>query len=508
MLAITSISLSMSAMIRYLSVVLLFSYFSSTAQLRVAAHFSDNMVLQRDKPLVVSGTGVPSKIVKAFIASSFVQSVIGPDGKWKIELPPMKASNDPVILRLIMEEEVIQYDNILIGDVWLCIGQSNMEWPMSREMHWKDAQMSANQPMIRLLNPPPAGRNVYNQKFGDSLLQRLNVEKFYSWNGWKEATPASVADMSAVAYYFGRRIRASVDVPIGLINLSIGGAPLESFIGVDALTTDSVFRRKADGLWLTNPELPIWIRQRGLQNLDQVTHMYGDENGPNHAFKPGFAYRSGVLPLSDFPITGVLIYQGESNAEEKERVDEYGRLFALMVDQYRQNWAAPDLPFYWVQLSSIDRLHWPLFRDEQRKLLQRIANSGMAVSSDHGLRMDVHPTNKKVVGERLARWALRNVYHQKIIPSGPLPTRVFFRSKKVVIKFNYASGLTTSDGNALKEFSIDGSTTAPAFIRRKKVVVPVKEKPVGVWYGWKPFSEGNLVNKEGLPASTFYFPID
>lgn len=498
----------MRTLIRYFFLLQLICPFSSMAQLRVAAHFSDHMVLPREKPIVIKGTGVPAKIVKASIVSTFVQSEIGPDGKWMITLPAMKSSNDPVTLRLTMEEEVIQYDNILIGDVWLCIGQSNMEWPMSREMHWKDEQMTAYQPMIRLLNPPPAGRNVYNQKFGDSLLQRLNEEKFYAWNGWKECTSASVAGMSAVAYYFARNIRASIDVPIGLINLSIGGAPLESFIGTDALKTDRLFKKKAEGLWLTNSELPVWIRQRGLQNLDQVTYKYGDENGPNHAFKPGFAYRSGVLPLSDFPITGVLVYQGESNAEEKERVDEYGQLFALMVDQYRQNWSRPDLPFYWVQLSSIERVHWPAFRNEQRKLLQRIPKSGMAVSSDHGLRTDVHPTNKKVVGERLARWALAEVYHQKIVPSGPLPTHVFFRSNKVVIRFNYASGLTTSDGNALKEFSVDGTTTTSAVIRGKRVVIPVNKKPIGVWYGWKPFSEGNLVNKEGLPASTFYLPLD
>jgi sialate O-acetylesterase len=498
----------MRILMPHLFLVLLFCPYLSMAQLKVAAHFSDHMVLPRDKPLVIRGTGVPAKIVKASIASTHVESVIGPEGKWKIELPPLKKSNDPLALRLTMEEEVIQFENIVIGDVWLCIGQSNMEWPMNREMHWKDAQMTATQPMIRLLNPPPVGRNVYNQKFSDSLLERLNEEKFYDWNGWKECTPASVAGMSAVAYYFGRSIRESVDVPIGLINLSIGGAPLESFIGVDALKSDSIFKNKVEGIWLTNKSLPVWIRQRGLQNLDQVTYKYGDENGPNHAFKPGFAYKSGVLPLIDFPITGVLVYQGESNAEEKERVDEYSRLFALMVDQYRQNWSRSDLPFYWVQLSSIERQHWPAFRDEQRKLLLRIPNSGLAVSSDHGLRTDVHPTNKKVVGERLARWALADVYDQKIIPSGPLPIHSHYRSNKVVIKFNHASGLTTSDGNALKEFSVDGSTTAPAIIRGKRVIIAVKEKPVGVWYGWKPFSEGNLVNRAGLPASTFYLPID
>jgi len=132
----------------------------------------------------------------------------------------------------------------------------------------------------------------------------------------------------------------------------------------------------------------------------------------------------------------------------------------------------------------------------------------MAVTTDHGLRNDVHPPNKKIVGERLALWALRDVYQQKIIPSGPLSVAATYKRNKVVVSFNYADGLKTRDGNALREFSIDGVNSTSAIIKKNKVIIPVNRQPQGVWYGWKPYSEGNLVNGVGLPASTFYLKID
>jgi sialate O-acetylesterase len=340
------------------------------------------------------------------------------------------------------------------------------------------------------------------------LLQRLNEEKFYLWDGWKSSNAQTAAGMSAVAYYFAKRIQQDVHVPIGLINLSIGGAPLESFIAEDALLADADFKQKVQGNWLFNDALPVWIRQRGLQNLDNVPFMYGDEFGPHHAFKPGFAYKSGVFPLKDLPISGVLVYQGESNAEETIRVEEYGKLFRLLIDQYRQLWGRPELPFYWVQLSSIERPLWPAFRDEQRKLLDSIKYGGMAVTTDYGLPNDVHPPNKKIVGERLARWALKDVYQQPIVASGPLPVRASYRRHQVVVRFSHANGLQTSDGGPLREFSLDGKTSISARIRNKKVVIPASEKPDAVWYGWQPFSKGNLINIEGLPASSFQIPIN
>lgn len=314
--------------------------------------------------------------------------------------------------------------------------------------------------------------------------------------------------MSAVAYYFAKSIVASENIPIGLINLSIGGAPAETFIRVDALRNSKQFAEKVKGNWLTNDALPKWMRQRGSENVSNVSSVPLDELGPHHAYKPGFAYAAGIEPLLQFPIKGVLWYQGETNAEEKERVIEYRSLMQLMIDDYRLQWEQPTMPFYWVQLSSIDRPLWPMFRDEQRKLLADVDNGGMAVCSDIGSKNDVHPTNKKTVGERLARWALHQTYGKReIIPSGPLPLKAVYKNGQVIISFRYSEGLQTTGQQPLIGFSVDGKTIVPAFIKNKNVRMQVKEKPAFVYYGWQPFSTGNLINKQQLPASTFQLQV-
>ena len=184
-----------------------------------------------------------------------------------------------------------------------------------------------------------------------------------------------------------------------------------------------------------------------------------------------------------------------------------------MVDDYRKKWKQPQLPFYFVQLSSIDTVKykgqlWPQFRNEQRKMLQLIPNIGMAVCSDIGAKDDVHPTNKKDVGERLARWALNKLYKQNIVPSGPLPLNAVYSKEKVIVSFQYmAKGLKTSDGKAIREFSIDGKNETEANFGDSGIIIPVISKPQYIYYGWKSFSDGNLINSENLPASTFKITV-
>ena len=170
------------------------------------------------------------------------------------------------------------------------------------------------------------------------------------------------------------------------------------------------------------------------------------------------------------------------------------------------------MPFYWVQLSSIDTVtyqsqYWPEFRDEQRKLMNEITNDGMAVCSDIGFKNDIHPTNKKDVGERLARWALNKTYHKNMIPSGPLPLKAVYKNGVVLVYFQYAGGLKTSDRKTIRGFSLDGITSADVIIQGDKITISTKEKPVFVYYAWKPFADSNLVNAEGLPASTFKMKV-
>lgn len=230
--------------------------------------------------------------------------------------------------------------------------------------------------------------------------------------------------------------------------------------------------------------------------------------GLNHAYKPGFAYAAGIQPLLSFPIKGIIWYQGESNSLEIERVNEYPALMKLMINDYRSKWKNKKMPFYWVQLSSIDTVayqsrFWPQFRNDQRTLLTEVKHSGMAVSSDLGFKNNVHPTNKKAVGERLARWALRDVFHQRVIVSGPLPIKAKHRKGEITISFDHGKGLATADGLELRGFSFDGKNEIPANIKNNKISIQTSTKPEYVYYGWNPFSDANLVNSDNLPASTF-----
>lgn len=475
--------------------------------------FSDNMVIQRDKKLSISGRGIPGGDIVILFHGKIKRTQVRKDSLWIVKFPPMKACAAPQDMIVNSDGEKIVLRNILIGDVWLCSGQSNMEWTMGKEMYYKQALKSAHQPLVRFCNPWPAGRYIYGEAYKADLLKRLIPENFYRWEKWQICDSTTLASQSAVAYYFAAKVANRTGIPIGIINLSIGGAPIETFIACEALAASKQFASKAKpGNWLDNESLPVWIRERGRQNVGTVTGAPGDEYGPNHGYKPGFAFESGIKPLSQLAIKGVLWYQGESNAQETERVEEYDALFRLLVKNYRSVWKNPRLPFYWVQLSSIDTLHykshfWPQFRDLQRQTLAKVQHGGMAVSSDIGSRNDVHPTNKKDVGERLARWALTQDYGQEMTPTGPLPLKAKYRKGQIEITFQYSEGLNTSEGKELKGFSVDGKTEIRATIERDRVIISVSEKPRFVYYGWNPFSDGNLVNGEGLPASTFKIEV-
>lgn len=516
------------------------SFYNDSILFSVNKIFSDHMVLQRGQPIHIWGKGLPGSKVSVVLAAEVEQSLspkqapqtvffrnqgkivgssnVKPDSSWSVYLPAQLANALPQTLQISSGKQKVQFNNILIGDIWLCIGQSNMEWPMQREMYFKEALTTAQQPLLRFYNPTYAGKNIFNQYFSDSVLQMMSPENFFAKADWQVSDSNHFKTMSAVAFYFGKEIVEKTSVPIGLINLSIAGAPLETFIGIEALKSDPAFASKTLEPWLTNPALPLWVKERGNQNL---------RTGTNHPFKPGHAYEAGVKPLFPFAIKGVINYQGESNAQEIERVNEYAALSALMVKDYRTKFNQPKLPYYFVQLSSIDSVkykghYWHLFRNEERKILSLIPNSGMAVCTDHGLKDNVHPTNKKIVGERLAQWALYNDYDKSVVPSGPLPLKAVYANGQLKIYFQYASGgLKTTDGKALRSFSLDGVNPVAAKISAEKsatlaagsgkedftVVIESATMPENVYYDWEPFTDGNLINTAGLPASTFKLEV-
>ncbi|WP_339655144.1 sialate O-acetylesterase [uncultured Maribacter sp.] len=485
---------------------------SILGQLSVPKFFTDNMVLQRDKAVHLWGKGNPDTFLKVQFGEETVTARVGQDSNWSILLKKRRANPNPQSILITHRQQKIMLANILIGDVWLCIGQSNMEWPMEKEMHFEKEVKKANRPLLRFYNPSYAGKSIYNEIFTDSVLRLLGKKDFYMGK-WQVSDSNSVRKMSAVGYYFAKELLEKKHVPIGLINMAIGEAPIETFVAVKAMENHPKFTRKAKGNWLTNEELPVWIRERGHQNVGKIPVIHHDELGPNHAFKPGFAFAAGIEPMAQMPIKGILWYQGESNAQEPERVYEYAELQKSMIEDYRKQWKQHEMPFYWAQLSSIDSSryksrYWPQFRNKQRKLLEEIDYGGMAVTSDIGAKNDVHPTNKKDVGNRLARWALNNVYSHGIMPSGPLPYSAVYKDGKVVVSYEYSDGLTSSDGKPLRGFSLDGKNSVKADIQKDKIVIPTVRKPKFLYYAWRPWSDANLVNVEKLPASTFKLKVE
>jgi len=243
-----------------------------------------------------------------------------------------------------------------------------------------------------------------------------------------------------------------------------------------------------------------WCRERADKNLENA-----NKSKQRHPFEPSYLYESGIAPLTEFPIRGLIWYQGESNAHHIALHEE---LFELLVNSWRQQWGY-EFPVYYTQLSSIERPSWPRFRDSQRKMLHRVKNTGMAVTHDIGDRHDVHPRQKKQVGQRLAAWALANTYHEDRPYSGPLFKAVKFSGSQTICTCRFDEGLSTNDGKAIRGFELAGRDMiffeAEAVIEGSNVLVSsdMVTDPKYIRYAWKPFTTANLTNESGFPASTF-----
>ena len=467
--------------------------------LQMPVTYSDNMVLQREKPLRIAGTANAGEKVTVGIAGQKGEAVTAPDGKWSVTLPPMKAGG-PYTLSISAASGRLDYTNVLIGEVWLCSGQSNMAFQVSSAVDSQRKaflEFAARKPQIRLFDMKP--RWTTNAVEWDiSTLDSLNRLQYYRDTEWKECDEETANRFSAVAFAFGQMLSDSLQVPVGLILNAIGGSPAEAWI--DRKTLEFEF---PDILydWKQNDLIQAWARERAALNIRKSANKQ-----QRHPYEPCYLYESGIQPLEKFPIRGIIWYQGESNAHN---VEAHEKLFHLLTKNWRENWAE-ELPFYYVQLSSIDRPSWPWFRDSQRRMLQSIPNSGMAVSSDHGDSLDVHPRHKREIGERLAHWALNKTYGHDILPSGPLYRSATFKDGAAYVTFDYGKGMHSSDGGRLRTFEIAGHDGL--FVPAEAQIIDGKtvkvwsgqiRNPKFVRYGWQPFTRANLVNEAELPASTF-----
>ena len=319
--------------------------------------------------------------------------------------------------------------------------------------------------------------------------------------GWQQATSKNMGEVSAVAYYFARVLRECLGVPVGIIVNAVGGSPTEAWI--DRQTLEDDYPELLNDRFKDNVMVMPWVVQRMRKNIARTTDKL-----QMHPYQPTYLYDAAIRPLAKFPINGVIWYQGESNAENMEI---HERLFPLLLSSWRTNWNEPQLPVYMVQLSSIHRASWPWFRNSQRLMANTLPHVYMAVSSDVGDSLDVHPRKKYPVGKRLANLALYHQYDFKqLTPCGPnVESATKQPNGEVQVCFNWADGLKTADGKALRTFEVAGYDEVfyPAVAnikdREVRLTCPQVPHPAFVRYGWQPFTRANLVNGDDLPASTF-----
>lgn len=471
--------------------------------LRLTDIFTDNMVLQRERPIVIWGTANTGTKVSVVFKGQEKSVSTGSDGKWKVSFPELSASAIPEQITVESDTRKIELHNILVGDVWLASGQSNMFFPLSAATGGKEAAANANPGQsLRLFKYVPYAET--DAVAWDSVvLEKANTLDFFHGQ-WKLNEPSATGEFSAVAYWFGKKIQQEENIPIGIIELAVGGSPQISWLSRLTLEADPLFEPALND-WRHSDYIMQWCRQRADLNLKNTDFKY-----QRHPYDPAFNFEAGVAKIINFSVKGVIWYQGESDAENAEL---FGKLFPVFVRDWRQQWGY-DFPFYYVQLSSINRPSWPYFRDMQRQMLAKVPNSGMVVTSDLGDPDNVHYADKQPVGIRLADMALNHSYGRKdVVPNGPMAERVYEKNNHIEIEFSNGTGMRASDGKPLRGFKIldpDGNIfPVAAIIKNEKVVIDLtgNRKAVKVMYGWEPFTRANLVNRAGLPAGTFMMEV-
>lgn len=473
--------------------------------LKLPEIYGDGMVLQRYKPLRIKGMSNPGRKINIRIGDRTVTSESNSNGEWEVIFPPLK---EDIGLTMTISDGVneITYNDIAVGEVWIASGQSNMEFQMGRTETGKQDLLLADDSLLRFFDMKSIAVTD-NHKWTEKEIKATNHLDFFSKTQWKESTPQTAKDFSAIAYHYGKMLRDSLNVPIGIISIAVGGSPIESWIDITSLKHE-IPEILVD--WQKNDYLMPWVQNRIKENVGEMT----EKNYNRHPFEPSYLFSSGIRPLGGYPMAGVIWYQGESNAHN---IEIHERLFPLMIESWRKEWKEPELPFIFVQLSSINRPSWPKFRDSQRRLADRLRNVYMVVSSDHGDSLDVHPKNKKPIGERLARQSLNHVYSKtNITPEGPkIKEAILKEPNSIVLSFDFSSGLKTSDGKAPKTFEIaefDG-LYEPAetieIINNNEILLQTSKikHPKLIRYGWQPFTRANLINGDSLPTSTFKIEV-
>ena len=484
---------------------------AARADVKVPAVFGSHMVLQRDQKDRVWGWAEPGEEVTVKIAGQSHATKAGADGSWQVMLEPMAAGGPHVLS--IQGKNAINLDDVLVGEVWLCSGQSNMQWPLflSRDADLEVA--TAKYPNIRLITVPNFGTQEPQKDFRGA---------------WQTCQSETASGFSAVGYFFGRQLHQTLGVPVGLINDAWGGSACEAWIRRDVLAADPKFERMLKRWEQFEKDYPRAKADYDLKHAEwkhaaEKAKSEGKEPPPEPGnpewmmtgnFRPGNIYNGVLKPTIGFGIRGVIWYQGETNAG---KAYQYRDLFPLMIKSWRDAWGQGDFSFYWVQLADFlpesaepKESSWAELREAQSMTMSRLPKTGEAVIIDLGDAQDIHPRNKHDVATRLARWALVQDYGLKFPYHSPVYKSMEKQGNRVVLHFDHAgSGLKAADVPEVRGFAIAGPDHK--FVKAKAKITggtievwsDQVSEPAAVRYAWADNPVCNVYSNEGLPLTPF-----
>ena len=474
---------------------------------------ADSMVLQRNQLIPIWGTADVCETVEISFGGQTVSAETNEKGEWKIWMGPFSTSATPSSM-VISGSNRIELKNILVGEVWLCAGQSNMQWLLEKTTGGPEAIAAANNPNIRLFN---VNRDVAFKRRKGKLAS------------WQVCTPLTVREFSAVGYFFALELYQELGIPVGIINASYGGSQAEAWTPVEYLAANDVLKPciEREKTWeVERPQIRTEFEKQTKEwkELSKKARAAGEKVPPQPVMPDALRehrisasiYKNMIEPLIPFAIQGVLWYQGEAN---ETRAEQYGVLLPTMIQAWRDRWGQGDFPFAIVQLPNFRSRSaeptdeaWSHLRDAQRKTFLQMPNTGLIVTIDIGDAEDIHPVNKQPVSKRLALWAIAHVYDRPVPKSGPVYTTAKFKKKKAIVYFSeIGDGLATCDGNPLQEFAIAGlgkqwNWANAAILGKDRVMVwsDQVKRPKAVRYAFNSNpANPNLSNNSCLPASPF-----
>jgi len=480
-----------------------------TADVRLPSVIGEHMVLQAGRPIPFWGWADAGEKVVVEAGDRRAETTAGADGRWMVALEALDAGG-PIAVA-IQGKNLIRLEDVLIGQVWVCSGQSNMQWAVSQSKDPQKEIAEANFPKIRLF----------------SVERRTAFEPQSDCKGeWAACTPQTVPGFSAVAYYFGRKLHQELDMPVGLIHTSWGGTPAESWMTRATLEADPQYapllgrwaemaKTGQDAKAKYEQELAAWkdAAEKAKAEGKPAPAAPAPPAGPPNPHFPASLYNAMIAPIVPFAIGGAIWYQGESNAG---RAYQYRTLFRNMIEDWRMVWGQGEFPFLFVQLANFmatkpepAESEWAELREAQTMTLS-LPRTGMALAIDIGEANDIHPKNKQEVGRRLALAALAIGHRKDVVYSGPKYSSMDVEGTRIRIRFRYANeGLVAQGGEPLKGFAIAGRDRkfvwADAKIEGRSVVVWSDKvvQPAAVRYAWADNPVANLYNAAGLPAVPF-----